>query len=355
MTTPDTSPATPGRTPRPAARSAGTHPLSVAVDPAAARTALVAELEARHGLRPGRPGPVRDALLALPREVLMPQAYVRRSAPGEEPPRWDLLDWSAPQDRPELLGLLHDGGSVLVQHDGEPLVGRAGGTRSGASITSMSTVMGLTTSLLEELELRPGQRALDVGTGAGVTVAVACEICGDRGVVTLDRDRHLTDEPDTDLRRLLESALAAMVHDHGLVPGASPAATVSIVRHRDDHIDTLVPADSPVVALTTSGQVHQVRDDWLARLVADRPERAAYRAALRSGQGFQNPEHRTLLQQLRAHQLLHVNRDVPGGYWVAEAVPEAARHAVVRSWPAADIADKALAHLRPILTAEPAS
>ncbi|MFF2205224.1 protein-L-isoaspartate O-methyltransferase [Streptomyces sp. NPDC058145] len=184
MTTLHTSPATPG----PAARPADTAPL--AVDPAAARAAMVAELEEKHGLRPG---PVRDALLALPREVLMPQAYVRRSAPGEDPPRWDLLDWSAPEDRSELLGLLYGGGSVLVQHDGEPLLGRARGTRSGASITSMSTVMGLTASLLEELELCSGQRVLDVGTGAGVTAAVACEVCGDRGVVTLDRDRHLTD------------------------------------------------------------------------------------------------------------------------------------------------------------------
>ncbi|MFB6988728.1 protein-L-isoaspartate O-methyltransferase [Streptomyces sp. NPDC056304] len=159
------------------------------LDPVAARAAMVAELEMKVGLRPG---PVRDALLALPREMLMPQAYVRRSAPGEEPPRWDLLDWSAPQDRPELLGLLYGGASVLVQHDGEPLLGRLRGTRSGASITSMSTVMGLTASLLEELDLRAGLRVLDVGTGAGVTAAVVCQVCGDQGVVTLDRDRHLT-------------------------------------------------------------------------------------------------------------------------------------------------------------------
>ncbi|CAM5718990.1 hypothetical protein [Streptomyces hirsutus] len=71
--------------------------------------------------------------------------------------------------------------SVLVQHDGEPLLGRARGSRSGASITSMSTVMGLTAELLEELDLRPGHRVLDVGTGAGVTAAVACQVCGDRG------------------------------------------------------------------------------------------------------------------------------------------------------------------------------
>ncbi|MGW4234213.1 hypothetical protein ACWEF9_33940 [Streptomyces sp. NPDC004980] len=100
------------------------------------------------------PGPVRDALLTLPREVLMPPAHVRRSAPGEEPPRWDLLDRSALPDRPELQGLLYGGASVLVQHDREPLLGRVRGTRSGASITSMSTVMGLTSLVLEKLSAR---------------------------------------------------------------------------------------------------------------------------------------------------------------------------------------------------------
>ncbi|WP_031066093.1 protein-L-isoaspartate O-methyltransferase family protein [Streptomyces sp. NRRL F-5527] len=168
----------------------GATPTGAEADPAAARAAMVARLEEEGSLRPG---PVRDALLALPREVLMPQAYVRRSCPGEEPPRWDLLDWSAPQDRPELLGLLYGGASVLVQHDGEPLLDRARGTRAGASITSMSTVMGLTASLLEELDLRTGLRVLDVGTGAGVTATVACQVCGDQGVTTLDWDRHLTD------------------------------------------------------------------------------------------------------------------------------------------------------------------
>jgi protein-L-isoaspartate O-methyltransferase len=168
----------------------GATPTDAVAGPAAARAAMVARLEEEGSLRRG---PLRDALLALPREVLMPQAYVRRSGPGEELPQWDLLDWSAPLDRPELLGLLYGGASVLVQHDGEPLLGRVRGSRSGASITSMSTLMSLTASLLEELDLRPGQRVLDVGTGPGVTAAVACRMCGDTGVVTLDRDRHVAD------------------------------------------------------------------------------------------------------------------------------------------------------------------
>ncbi|MEU0951627.1 protein-L-isoaspartate O-methyltransferase [Streptomyces niveus] len=161
----------------------------ITVDPGAARTAMVARLEEEGALGPGT---VRDALLVLPREVLMPQAYVRRSTVGKKPSRWDLLDWSEPLDRPELQGLLYDGASVLIQHNGEPLLGRTRGSRSGGLITSMSTVVGLTVSLLDQLDLRSGQRVLDVGTGAGVTAAVACQVCGDSRVVTLDRDRHLT-------------------------------------------------------------------------------------------------------------------------------------------------------------------
>ncbi|MFF7701252.1 methyltransferase domain-containing protein [Streptomyces lydicus] len=138
------------------------------------------------------PGPVREALLALPRQVLMPQAYVRRSAPDEVPPRWDLLDWSRPVDRDELLERLHSGDSVAIQHDGEPILGRAPTARRGGSMTAMSSTMGMTAGLLQQLDLRPGQRILDVGTGAGVTASVACFVCGDAGVVTLDIDPHVT-------------------------------------------------------------------------------------------------------------------------------------------------------------------
>ncbi|GAA3368467.1 methyltransferase domain-containing protein [Streptomyces sannanensis] len=156
---------------------------------AEARTRMVTRLEAEGDLRPGL---VRDALLALPRERLMPQAYVRRSQPEETPPRWDLLNWAVTADQDELLDVLYGGESVLIQHDGEPILGRVPGPRSGGSITSMSSTIGMTAGLLQELDLRPGRRVLDIGTGAGVTTAIACWICGDAGVVTLDRDRHVT-------------------------------------------------------------------------------------------------------------------------------------------------------------------
>lgn len=174
----------------PASSAGGVVVASADPDTAAARAEMVARLEESGDLGAG---PVRDALLALRRELLIRQAYVRRSAPDELPPRWELLDWARPDDRDELCHLLHRGDSVPVQHAGEPILGRIPGVRSGGTMTAMSSTMGMTSGLLDALDLRPGQRVLDVGSGAGVTAGVMCFVCGDEGVVTLDVDRHVSE------------------------------------------------------------------------------------------------------------------------------------------------------------------
>ncbi|RNG37378.1 protein-L-isoaspartate O-methyltransferase family protein [Streptomyces botrytidirepellens] len=247
-----------------------------ALDAAAARAAMVAQTEEQGVLGPGL---VRDALMVLPREVLMPQAYVRRSAPGEKPPRWDLLDWAAPQDRPELVEVLYGGASVLVQHDGEPLLGRARGSRSGAAITSMSTVMSVTAVLLEELDLRPGQRVLDVGTGAGVTAAVACQVCGDQGVVTLDRDRHLTDAAAVRLADL--GFRPEVVHGSGEVgcPGRGfdrIFVSYTVERVPTALIEQLAPGGKLLVHVTTASP------SWPALAIVERTADGQLQAELRA-------------------------------------------------------------------------
>ncbi|MFJ2864960.1 endonuclease/exonuclease/phosphatase family protein [Kitasatospora sp. NPDC087314] len=147
-------------------------------------------------------------------------------------------------------------------------------------------------------------------------------------------------EPGMDLRQVLAEAIGTVAGGHGLLAGSSPASTVAVVRRRADRIEAAVLGDSPVVAIGRDGTVHTVRDDRLARLVDAQPEAQEYRDLLRAGHGF-GDRHRLILQELRDFQSGVVNR--PGGYWIAEAVPEAGLHAVTASWPADDLAEVVIA------------
>ncbi|MFE0055400.1 protein-L-isoaspartate O-methyltransferase family protein [Streptomyces sp. NPDC059003] len=150
---------------------------------------MVARLEARGPLDPV----IREALLALRLDLLVPRAYVRRVADDVEPGVWQLLDGSHPEDQAEWIKVLHGGDSIRIQHDGERLDQQRRGMVTGGRITSMSSTMSMSAEMLAELGLEHGRSYLDLGSGSGVTGAVACGICGPDRVTLLDRDPHLTD------------------------------------------------------------------------------------------------------------------------------------------------------------------
>ncbi|WP_457032532.1 protein phosphatase 2C domain-containing protein [Kitasatospora sp. P5_F3] len=152
--------------------------------------------------------------------------------------------------------------------------------------------------------------------------------------------RAFGDGAGPDLRVVLAEAIRAVAAEHRLLPGRSPAATVAVLRRSGDRLDAAVLGDSPVVAYGRDGAVHELRDDRLADLVAPRPQLAEYRNRLAAGSGF-DPRHRELMQELREFQYTVINRE--GGYWIAEAEPEAGLHAVTASWPLADLTDVLLA------------
>lgn len=132
--------------------------------------------------------------------------------------------------------------------------------------------------------------------------------------------------PGLDLAELLAESIEAVVREHGLRPGDSPSSTAAVLRWDESYVDALVLADSPVVLFTDDGE-HPVVDDQLARL---RGAPGGYRERLRSGGGFDEGHRQVLSSSMdRASRL----RNVEGGFWVAEALPEAAFHGTRTSLP----------------------
>ncbi|KOT46740.1 methyltransferase [Streptomyces caelestis] len=145
---------------------------------------------------------LRDALLRLPREVLLPHAYVRVSGPGADPIDWRLLDGSHPDDRLEWLDLIHGDESILLQRDGEPLNALPRGPVTGGHMTSMSTYTPATIEALQAMELDSGQRYLELGPGPGVSLALAAAITGPGLATGVERDGHMAAFAQQNLDRL---------------------------------------------------------------------------------------------------------------------------------------------------------
>lgn len=141
---------------------------------------------------------------------------------------------------------------------------------------------------------------------------------------------RLTGYPAMDLADLLAAAIRAVARDHGLAPGESPSSTVAVVRWDDDVVEGLVLADSPIAVETTSG-VRVLEDERIANLRRPGP---GYRARLREGGGY-GEEHVTALRT--AATAVGRYRNTEGGFWVAEADPDAAYEARRATWPRADV------------------
>ncbi len=122
--------------------------------------------------------------------------------------------------------------------------------------------------------------------------------------------RQVAKRPSADLATLLAATIGALATKHGLLPGESPSSTVAMLRWQPSTVDVLVLGDSPVVIFTPDGRL-EVADTRLAVL-------------RRAGK----------LGDTAAVDRL---RNVDGGFWVAEADPGAAAHALRGSWPMPEV------------------
>ncbi|GAA2771107.1 hypothetical protein GCM10010521_55900 [Streptomyces rameus] len=173
---------------------------------------------------------LRDALLHVRREVLLPHAYVRISGPGADPIDWRLLDGSHPDDQEEWLDLIHSDESILLQRDGEPLDALPRGEPldalphgpvTGGHMTSMSTYTPATVEALQAMQLSPGHSCLEFGPGPGVSLALAATITGPGLATGVERDGHMTAFAQRNLDRL---GVDATVVEGDALEGHEPQA-----------------------------------------------------------------------------------------------------------------------------------
>ncbi|MFI5589818.1 hypothetical protein ACIA5G_32545 [Amycolatopsis sp. NPDC051758] len=146
-----------------------------------------------------------------------------------------------------------------------------------------------------------------------------------------DLGQHIADgllgEPNADLRAVVRDAIDATARALALEPGNSPSSTVVILRRRGDQVDALALGDSVIIL---PGQI--ITDQRIDDL--DLEQRRKYRERLASGTGY-DEAHRHLLRELQTQQA--AQRNTNGGYWIAEANPEAAIHAVTAIFPIEDV------------------
>jgi hypothetical protein len=128
--------------------------------------------------------------------------------------------------------------------------------------------------------------------------------------------RQLAVHPATPLADALFAAIDITCRAHSdtcdLANPSSPSSTVSIICRRDDHVDWLVLADSPILIDIDGRGVDVITDDRNAHLPDFTPE------------------------CFRDH------RNRPGGFWVASTVPEAAHEALTGSVPVAALSSAAI-------------
>ncbi|WP_081877945.1 protein phosphatase 2C domain-containing protein [Nocardia brasiliensis] len=141
-----------------------------------------------------------------------------------------------------------------------------------------------------------------------------------------------------DLRVILADAITATSRDLQLRPGLGPSSTVALVRLRANTVEVLVLGDSTVVVGHYDGSQQLITDHRLDQL--ELPQAEQYRHRLASGSGYDDI-HRELLSALQQRQ--RIRRNSSNGYWIAEADPSAAGHAIYQRFPAESVAWAVLA------------
>ncbi|MFJ2607748.1 methyltransferase domain-containing protein [Streptomyces sp. NPDC087425] len=190
-----------------------------------------------------------DAVSHTPRHLLVPRWWQR--IPNSPFVEWELVDPA--EDSARLLRAAY-ADDTLVTRVGSTHAdhARAGERRTGDP-TSSSTLPGLIVSMADQLEVRPGERVLDVGTGSGYSAALFSRRFGDANVTSVDVDPYLVKAARTRLAGFGRTPRVVAVDATGELPDAEYdriMATVSVRPVPASWLRALKPGGRLVTTIT---------------------------------------------------------------------------------------------------------
>ncbi|WP_242909560.1 methyltransferase domain-containing protein [Actinomadura terrae] len=129
-------------------------------------------------------GPWRDALLAVPRHLFIPDvAYV---SPDDDDSY--IIDRRADPEK-WLRSAYMDVAIITQINDGEYPITDAG--KDGARFTSSASAPSTVIAFLSLLGASKGHNVLEIGTGTGWTAALLSAVVGDRNVTSIEIDKEI--------------------------------------------------------------------------------------------------------------------------------------------------------------------
>lgn len=148
-----------------------------------ARAALVHQLTEVGALR----DPAwRQAVTDVARHVLVPRYFENDSTVG-----WRAVEGTDPSQRDYWLDAVYSDQTLV--NDLSDIPGSADDHGSRVP-TGSSSLPGLVVAMLDKLDVRDGQRVLEIGTGSGYSTALLCHRLGSPNVTSLDINPRLIGE-----------------------------------------------------------------------------------------------------------------------------------------------------------------